>query len=146
MQKTRERLIITGRLADDAKLKSIDPQRQLIEFVVVLNFTWKTKNNEKRESTKYYTVELWYPGGKKLENVVKYLAKGALVTCEGQPKFNAYVNQENETVCKAMMVADTYDILIFSKNQPASTEDFDNPDPFLEDEDRYPIPDPAMQG
>ena len=81
-----------GRLTGDAKLLTLKNDRQVVNFSIATNDSYKAKGNE--EVTKvvtYVQCGYWINPG-----IAKYLTKGQLVQLQGRAGVNAYTGNNGE--------------------------------------------------
>ncbi|MBI3139803.1 MAG: single-stranded DNA-binding protein [Sphingobacteriales bacterium] len=83
---------ITGRLTADAKLSTVKSGRQVVNFSVAVNDSYKPKGSEVAvKVTTYFNCSYWVNPG-----IATYLTKGTLVECFGRISVNAWTNAEGE--------------------------------------------------
>lgn len=81
-----------GRLTGDAKVLTLKNDRQVVNFSIAINDSYKAKRNE--EVTKvvtYVQCGYWINSG-----IAKYLTKGHLVEIQGRVGVNAYTGTNGE--------------------------------------------------
>lgn len=81
-----------GRLTGDAKLVTLKNDRQVVNFSIAINDSYKAKGNE--EVTKvvtYVQCGYWVNPG-----IAQYLTKGTLVELQGRVGVNAYTGKDGE--------------------------------------------------
>lgn len=83
---------ITARITADAKVNALKDGRQVVNFTVALNDSYKAKGNENlTKVTQYVNCSYWqHPG------IAQYLTKGSLVELFGRIGVNAWQNAEGE--------------------------------------------------
>ncbi len=64
---------IIGRVTKNAEINIVKNDKQVVNFLVAINDSYKTKQGEIKEQTTYYNCSYWLS-----PNVVKILTKGAL--------------------------------------------------------------------
>ncbi len=62
---------ITARLTGDAKLSTLKDERQVVNFNVAVNDSYKTKDSELKKVTTYFHCSYWMNPG-----IAQYLTKG----------------------------------------------------------------------
>ena len=83
---------ITGRLTADAKCSTVKSGRQVVNFSVAVNDSYKPKGSEVAvKVTTYFNCSYWMNPG-----IASYLTKGTLVECFGRISVNAWTNAEGE--------------------------------------------------
>ncbi|TWI18865.1 single-stranded DNA-binding protein [Sphingobacterium siyangense] len=82
---------IIGRLTRDAEVRNVSNNRQVVNFSVAVNDSYKTKQGERVEQTAYFDCTYW-----RTPNVVKMLTKGLLVELTGRVSTRAWVNKDGE--------------------------------------------------
>ncbi len=82
---------ITARLTGDAKLSTLKDERQVVNFNVAVNDSYKTKDRELKKVTTYFQCSYWINPG-----IAQYLTKGTLVELYGRIGVNAYKDMEGE--------------------------------------------------
>lgn len=83
---------ITGRITADAKVSTLKDGRQVINFSVAVNDSYKPKGSEMDvKVATYFNCSYWLNPG-----IAPYLTKGALVECYGRVSVNAWTNAEGE--------------------------------------------------
>jgi len=82
---------ITARLTGDAKLSTLKDERQVVNFNVAINDSYKTKDRELKKVTTYFQCSYWINPG-----IGQYLTKGTLVEMYGRIGVNAYKDMEGE--------------------------------------------------
>lgn len=82
---------LTGRLTKDARVLTSEDGREFIAFTVAENFSYKTKEGERKQLTSY--VDCAYGRSTKL---APYLTKGTIVSVSGRLKPRIYTNRRGE--------------------------------------------------
>lgn len=82
---------ITGRLTHDAKVNTVSGDRQVVNFTVAVNDSYKNKTGEWVQLTEYYRCAYWLT-----TKIANALAKGRLVQLTGWASSNAWVDQNGE--------------------------------------------------
>ena len=83
---------MTARLTGDAKLSTLKNDRQVVNFSVAINDSYKAKGSD--EPTKivtYVQCDYWVNPG-----IAQYLTKGTLVELQGRVGVNAFTGQDDE--------------------------------------------------
>ncbi|MEC3880308.1 single-stranded DNA-binding protein [Parapedobacter sp. 10938] len=82
---------ITGRLTRDAEVKTLDDNRQVVNFSVAVNDSYKNKQGERIEHTAYFDCSYWIS-----PNVAKLLTKGSLVELTGRVSVRAWADTDGQ--------------------------------------------------
>jgi single-strand DNA-binding protein len=83
---------LTGRITADAKVSTLKDGRQVVNFSVAVNDSYKPKDSEvATKVTTYFNCSYWINPG-----IAQYLTKGTLVECYGRISVNAWTNAEGE--------------------------------------------------
>lgn len=81
---------IIARLTHDSVVKSVKENRQVVNFNVAINDSYKSGTETKKVTT-YIQCDYWVNPG-----IAQYLTKGTLVELQGRIGVNAYVSKEGE--------------------------------------------------
>ena len=107
----------TGRLTNDAVVRTVKNDRKVTGFTVAVNKRWKRKDGEKHEKTTYVECAYWINSG-----VAEYLKKGTVVEITGWVEAQAWVNRDGDA--KAGLRCDVETLKLYglprSKNEQAS--------------------------
>ena len=107
---------ITGRLTADAKCSTVKDGRQVVNFSVAVNDSYKPKGSEVAvKVATYFNCSYWMNPG-----IVAYLTTGALVECFGRVSVNAWTNAEGEA--KASLNFHVNSIKLHGKSNTATKE------------------------
>lgn len=83
---------LTGRLTADAKVTTLKDGKQVVNFSVAVNDTYKPKGSEAAvKVATYFNCSYWINPG-----IAQYLTKGTLVECFGRVSVNAWNNAQGE--------------------------------------------------
>ena len=83
---------MTARLTGDAKISTLKNDKQVVNFNVAINDSYKAKgSNEPIKVVTYVQCNYWVNPG-----VAQYLTKGTLVELQGRVGVNAYIGKEGE--------------------------------------------------
>ncbi|MEO6730741.1 MAG: single-stranded DNA-binding protein [Ferruginibacter sp.] len=83
---------MTARLTGDAKLSILKNEKQVVNFNVALNDSYKAKgSNETIKIVTYVQCDYWVNPG-----IAQYLTKGTLVELQGRIGVNAYTGKDGE--------------------------------------------------
>ena len=83
---------IVGRLTADAKVNTLKDGRQVVNFSVAVNDSYKPKGNEQAvKVTNYFNCSYWVNPA-----IAEHLSKGTLVEIYGRIGVNAWTNADGE--------------------------------------------------
>ncbi|WP_293956659.1 MULTISPECIES: single-stranded DNA-binding protein [unclassified Sphingobacterium] len=82
---------ITGRLTRDAEVRTTSNGKQVVNFSVAVNDSYKTKQGDRVEQTAFFDCSFWLT-----PNVAKMLTKGLLVELSGRVSTRAWVSKDGE--------------------------------------------------
>ncbi|ASV79737.1 single-stranded DNA-binding protein [Elizabethkingia anophelis] len=82
---------ITGRLTRNAEVRTLSNEKQVVNFSVAVNDSYRNKQGERVEQTTYFDCAYWISA-----NVARLLTKGTLVELTGRVSTRAWVNKEGE--------------------------------------------------
>lgn len=82
---------IIGRLTRDAQISTLPSDKQVVNFSVALNESYRNKQGEKVEHTEYVNCAYWLS-----TNVAKVLTKGTLVELTGRISTRAWIGSDGE--------------------------------------------------
>ena len=82
---------ITGRLTRDAEVRTTSQDKQVVNFSVATNDSYRTKQGERVEQTTYFDCSYWIT-----PNVAKLLTKGTLVELSGRVSTRAWTGNDGE--------------------------------------------------
>jgi single-strand DNA-binding protein len=82
---------IVGRITRNAEINRLKNDRQVVNFSVAINDSYKTRQGERRELTTYYNCSYWIS-----PNVAKILTKGTLVELSGRISSSAWIGKDGE--------------------------------------------------
>ena len=82
---------ITGRLTADAQVHKLKDNRQVVNFSVAVNDSYKTKQGERIEHTAFFDCSYWIT-----PNVAKILTKGSLVELTGRVSVRAWTDMDGK--------------------------------------------------
>ena len=82
---------ITGRLTRDAEVRTTSQQKQVVNFSVAINDSYRNKQGERIEQTTYFDCSYWIT-----PNVAKILTKGSLVELSGRVSARAWTGNDGE--------------------------------------------------
>ena len=82
---------ITGRLTRDAEVRTTSQDKQVVNFSVATNYSYRNKQGERIEQTTYFDCSYWIT-----PNVAKLLTKGTLVELSGRVSTRAWTGNDGE--------------------------------------------------
>ncbi|MBT2621949.1 single-stranded DNA-binding protein [Chryseobacterium sp. ISL-6] len=82
---------IIGRLTRDAEVRTVLQDKQVVNFSVATNDSYKNKQGERIEQTTYFDCAYWIS-----PNVAKALTKGTLVELSGRVYTRAWQGSDGE--------------------------------------------------
>lgn len=82
---------IIGRLTRDAEVRKTSQEKQVVNFSVATNDSYRNKQGERIEQTTYFDCSYWIT-----TNVAKLLTKGTLVELSGRVSIRAWVGNDGE--------------------------------------------------
>jgi len=82
---------ITGRLTRNAEVRSTSHNKQVVNFSVAINDSYRNKQGERIEQTTYFDCSYWIS-----PNVAKLLTKGTLVELSGRVSTRAWAGNDGE--------------------------------------------------
>lgn len=77
---------IIGRLTKDAQISTLPSDKQVVNFSVAVNDSYRNKRGERVEHTEYFNCSYWIS-----TNVAKVLTKGTLVELNGRVSARAWI-------------------------------------------------------
>ena len=112
---------ITGRLTRDAVVAKTAKDRQVVNFSIAVNDTYKTKDsNEVKKIVTFIDCSYWLSAG-----IAQWLKKGTMVELFGRIGVNAYLSSEGKAVGSITFHTSNIKILIFaSDTQPVQSGNF----------------------
>ncbi|KVV15996.1 single-stranded DNA-binding protein [Flavobacterium sp. TAB 87] len=82
---------IIGRLTRDAEVRTTSQEKQVVNFSIAINDSYRNKQGERIEQTSYFDCSYWIS-----PNVAKILTKGALVELTGRASTRAWTANDGE--------------------------------------------------
>ncbi len=82
---------IIGRLTRDAEIRTLSQDKQVVNFSVATNDSYKNKEGERIEQTTYFDCAYWIS-----PNVAKILTKGTLVELSGRVSARSWMGKDGE--------------------------------------------------
>lgn len=105
---------ITGRLTRDAVVAKTAKDKEVVNFSIAVNDTYKAKgSNEAVKIVTYIDCSYWLSAG-----VAQWLKKGAMVELFGRIGVNAYLSSEGKAVASLTFHTSNIKILVFVSDAP----------------------------
>jgi len=73
--------LVVGRITQDLELKTTGTGREVLNFSVATNFTWKDQSGQRQERPEYHNIVAWGPQAK---TIAQYFVKGQEIYVEGR--------------------------------------------------------------
>ena len=106
---------ITGRVTGDAVATITKSEKQVINFTIAVNDSYKPKDGERREFTTYVKCAVWRNG-----NLAEHLKKGALVQAYGRLGMDVYNNMDGKAMGSITLIVNDLKILAFPRPKEAN--------------------------
>ncbi|KFF04486.1 single-stranded DNA-binding protein [Flavobacterium reichenbachii] len=82
---------ITGRLTKDAKVSTLSDSRQVVNFSVAINESYKNRKGDRVEQTTFFECAYWIS-----PRVAEWLTKGTVVELTGMVSARAWTGNDGE--------------------------------------------------
>ena len=82
---------IIGRITKNAEINTLKNDKQVVNFSIAINDSYKTKQGERVEQTTFFNCSYWIS-----PNVAKILTKGTLVELTGRASSSAWIGKDGE--------------------------------------------------
>ena len=82
---------ITGRLTRDAQVRTLSDSRQVVNFSVAINESYKNKKGDRVEQTTFFECAYWIS-----PRVAEWLTKGTVVELTGRVSARAWTGSDGE--------------------------------------------------
>lgn len=82
---------IIGRLTRDAEVRNLSNEKQVVNFSIATNDTYRNKQGERIEQTTYFDCAYWIS-----PKVANFLTKGTLVELNGRAYTSAWIGKDGE--------------------------------------------------
>ncbi|MBS1631589.1 MAG: single-stranded DNA-binding protein [Bacteroidetes bacterium] len=105
---------IIGRLTGDAQINTTPTDKQVVNFSVAVNDSYKNKQGERVERTEYFDCAYWLS-----TNVAKVLTKGTLVELTGRVSARAWIGMDGNA--RAALNFHTSQIKLYGGGRKAGT-------------------------
>jgi len=83
--------VLIGRLTTDAKVNALKDDKQVVNFSIALNHSYKNKEGDRKEQTTFVNCAYW-----RSTSIATYLIKGTLVEVAGHLTANAYTDMQGK--------------------------------------------------
>ena len=107
---------IVGRITKNAEINTLKNDKQVVNFSIAINDSYKSKQGDRVEQTTYYNCSYWIN-----PNVAKILTKGTLVELSGRVSSNAWIGKDGEI--KSRLNIHTSNIKLKKKKKKSDTEE-----------------------
>ena len=105
---------IIGRLTRDAEVKTLKNEKQVVNFSIATNNSYRDKQGERVEQTTYFDCAYWLS-----TKVANLLTKGTLVELSGRVSARAWIDKNGEP--KSGLNFHTSQIKLHGGNKKAET-------------------------
>jgi len=105
---------ITGRLTANAVVKTVQGDKKVVEFSLVVNDSYRS-GNERKEIATFFECSYW-----RNEGIAEYLTKGSLIQIYGRVGVNAYLNKAGEA--RASLTFHVSEIKLFGATGQSATQ------------------------
>jgi len=82
---------ITGRLTADAQVRTLSDNREVVNFSVAVNDSYKPKDGERVTHTEFFDCSYWLWSG-----IAQYMTKGTVVELSGRLSTRAWMDAEGQ--------------------------------------------------
>ncbi len=107
--------ILVGRVTADAKVYTLKDERQVVNFSIAVNESYKLKGSgEVKKIVRYFKCAYWLRA-----EIAKYLTKGAIVELCGRIGVDSYKDMQGEA--KAALTLHVNNIKLHSGNKLSAT-------------------------
>ncbi|MCV9926259.1 single-stranded DNA-binding protein [Flavobacterium sp. LS1R49] len=102
---------ITGRITKDATIYKVNKDKEVVNFSIAINDTYKPKNSDKaKEIVTYIDCSYWLNA-----KIAEWLKKGALVQVTGRIGLNVYSSSDGKALGSLTFHTNNIKILAFAK-------------------------------
>ncbi|MDI6033296.1 single-stranded DNA-binding protein [Flavobacterium sp. LB2P84] len=102
---------ITGRITADATIHKVNSDKQVVNFSIAINDSYKPKNStEPREIVTYIDCSYWLNA-----KTAEWLKKGALVQLFGRIGLSVYNSSDGKALGRLTFHTNSLKILVFAK-------------------------------
>lgn len=106
---------IKGRVTKDAEVRNTDNGKEVVNFSVAVNETYKQKDGTQKERVAYFNCAYWFDS-----SIVQILKKGTLVELSGWITAEAYL-KDNDAKAKLVMQVDSVKCRFVPKKKGANS-------------------------
>jgi single-strand DNA-binding protein len=104
---------ITGRIVKNAVMRKIGNDKQVVNFSIVINDSYKPKgSSEYKEITTFIDCSYWMSA-----KVAEWLKKGALVQLFGRIGLSTYISHDGKALGSLTFHINSLKILVFAKKE-----------------------------
>lgn len=107
---------VTGRLTADAVVKRLNDGREVVNFSIADNQSYKTKGGEQVDATTYFNCSFWLSTG-----VSKILRKGAVVQLSGRTQTRIYTTNTGDPGASLNFITNRIDVLAYASGKAANS-------------------------
>ena len=116
--------VLVGRMVRDAELKYTPNNQAVATFSLAVNRNFKSQNGEREAD--FINCVIWR---QQAENLANWAKKGALIGITGRIQTRSYENQQGQRVYVTEVVADSFQLLEFNKqNNQGHSQENSQPD------------------
>lgn len=102
--------VLVGRMVRDAELRYTPSNQEVATFTLAVNRYFKNQNGEREAD--FINCVIWR---QQAENLANWAKKGALIGITGSIRTRNYENQQGQRVYVTEVVADSFQLLEFNK-------------------------------
>lgn len=102
--------VLVGRMVRDAELRYTPQNQAVATFTLAVNRPFKSQNGEREAD--FINCVIWR---QQAENLANWVKKGALIGITGRIQTRNYENQQGQRVYVTEVVADSFQLLEFNK-------------------------------
>lgn len=107
---------ITGRITKDATVRKVGEDKQVINFSIAINDSYKPKgSSDYKDIVTYIDCSYWLS-----IKVAEWLKKGTLVQLFGRIGLNTYISSEGNALGALTFHINNLKILVFAKKEQSS--------------------------
>ena len=117
-------ICLVGRLTKNAELKYVNDSMAVATFTLAVNRNFKGQNGEREAD--FINCVIWR---QQAENLANWAEKGALIGITGRIRTRSYENQQGQRVYVTEVVADSFQLLEFNKQNDQSQTQNHNQQP-----------------
>lgn len=126
---------IIGRLTKDAVVAKVSAERQVVNFSIAVNDSYKPKNStEVKKIVTYIECSYWLSTG-----VAQYLKKGTAVELFGRIGLNVYIGNDSQPHGSLTFHTSNIKIIAFASDNPSAIKE-NNAAPKQDEKDPDDLP------